>query len=52
VPHPRLHERAFVLRPMAEIDADVSIPGRGTVRRELARVAAQRCEPLPRASRR
>jgi 2-amino-4-hydroxy-6-hydroxymethyldihydropteridine diphosphokinase len=45
VPHPRLHERAFVLRPMAEVDADVAIPGRGTVRQCLPRVADQRCEP-------
>ena len=52
VPHPRLHERAFVLRPMADIDADVAIPGRGTVRRALARVAAQRCEPWPAPARR
>lgn len=52
VPHPRLHERAFVLRPMAEIDADVAIPRRGTVRRDLARVAAQHCDPLPRPARR
>ncbi len=52
VPHPRLHERAFVLRPMADIDADVAIPGRGTVRRALERVAAQPCEPWPAPSRR
>ncbi|HEY6052390.1 MAG TPA: 2-amino-4-hydroxy-6-hydroxymethyldihydropteridine diphosphokinase, partial [Gaiellaceae bacterium] len=35
VPHPRLHERAFVLRPMADIDADVVVPGRGPVRQWL-----------------
>jgi 2-amino-4-hydroxy-6-hydroxymethyldihydropteridine diphosphokinase len=47
VPHPRLHERAFVLRPMADIDADVPIPGHGTVRQCLRSVAHQRCDPLP-----
>ncbi|MEI7447156.1 MAG: 2-amino-4-hydroxy-6-hydroxymethyldihydropteridine diphosphokinase [Burkholderiales bacterium] len=45
VPHPRLHERAFVLRPMADIDADIVVPGRGPVRQWLARVADQRCVP-------
>lgn len=52
VPHPRLHERAFVLRPMADVDADVAIPGHGTVRRALERVAAQRCVPWPAPTRR
>jgi len=31
VPHPRMHERAFVLVPLLEIDAGVSIPGFGRV---------------------
>jgi 2-amino-4-hydroxy-6-hydroxymethyldihydropteridine diphosphokinase len=47
VPHPRLHERAFVLRPMADIDARIVVPGRGPVRQWLARVADQRCVPWP-----
>lgn len=29
VPHPGLHERAFVLYPLAEIAPDVMIPGQG-----------------------
>jgi 2-amino-4-hydroxy-6-hydroxymethyldihydropteridine diphosphokinase len=45
VPHPRLHERAFVLRPMADIDARIVVPGRGPVRQWLERVADQRCVP-------
>ena len=27
VPHPRMHERAFVLAPLLELDADPSLPG-------------------------
>lgn len=29
VPHPRMHERAFVLVPLCELDADIEIPGKG-----------------------
>ena len=32
LPHPRAHERAFVLEPWLEIDPDAVIPGRGLVR--------------------
>lgn len=31
LPHPRAHERAFVLLPWAEIDPDAELPGRGAV---------------------
>lgn len=29
LPHPRMHERAFVLVPICELDATLKIPGRG-----------------------
>jgi 2-amino-4-hydroxy-6-hydroxymethyldihydropteridine diphosphokinase len=47
VPHPRLHERAFALAPLAEIAPRVWVPGRGSAATLLASVAAQRIERLP-----
>ena len=47
VPHPRMHERAFVLMPLAEIGGgELNIPGRGTVASLLAQVADQRIKKL------
>jgi len=46
VPHPRLHERAFVLRPMAEIDPQAQVPGHGPVGGLLAGVADQEARPI------
>lgn len=36
IPHPRLHERRFVLEPLAEIAPGLMVPGRGVVRELLA----------------
>lgn len=35
LPHPRAHERAFVLRPWLDVDADAVVTGRGPVWRLL-----------------
>ncbi len=38
IPHPRMHERAFVLAPLAEIAPQIEVPGRGRVAELLAHV--------------
>lgn len=38
VPHPRLHERRFVLEPLAELDPELVVPGRGRVAELLSKL--------------
>lgn len=47
LPHPHLHERAFVLVPLAEIAPSLVVPGRGAVRDLAAAVATADIEALP-----
>ncbi|MGH8751362.1 MAG: 2-amino-4-hydroxy-6-hydroxymethyldihydropteridine diphosphokinase [Burkholderiales bacterium] len=46
LPHPRMHERAFVLRPLNEIAPDCVIPGIGRVADLLTGCTGQKLEKL------
>jgi 2-amino-4-hydroxy-6-hydroxymethyldihydropteridine diphosphokinase len=56
VPHPRLHQRAFVLQPLLELAPDLCAPGLGPLAAHLSATAGQRVqrlgplEPLPTVS--
>ncbi|HET7064887.1 MAG TPA: 2-amino-4-hydroxy-6-hydroxymethyldihydropteridine diphosphokinase, partial [Rudaea sp.] len=43
LPHPHLHERAFVLLPLAEIAPHVDVPGHGPISGLLARIDTTGC---------
>ena len=46
LPHPRMHERAFVLAPLAEIAPGLNIPGKGKVTDLLAQCADQQIQRM------
>lgn len=47
IPHPQMHKRAFVLRPLLEIAPDCVIPGVGPAAEALRLCADQQLEKIP-----
>ncbi|TCT09457.1 2-amino-4-hydroxy-6-hydroxymethyldihydropteridine diphosphokinase [Paralcaligenes ureilyticus] len=46
VPHPRMHQRAFVLKPLSDLAADLQLP-QGSLKDLLAACSDQAIERLP-----
>ena len=46
VPHPRMHERAFVLAPLAEMEAETVVPGKGRAGALLKACAGQKVKKI------
>ena len=47
IPHPRLHQRAFVLLPLLELDSELLIPGVGFARDCLSKLPDQGVRRIP-----
>ena len=46
VPHPRMHERAFVLKPLLELDSAITVPGKGSAATLLSACSSQKIEKI------
>jgi len=46
LPHPRMHERAFVLQPLLELDPEISVPGKGKASTLLPACVSQKIERI------
>ena len=46
VPHPRMHERAFVLQPLLELDPEISVPTKGLASTLLSACGSQKIERI------